>query len=104
MAGWSAKEIVASAVMAAFGALWLSAAWSATSWAPLYNVALKLAFAFICFAVVANPFVLFERTAFARLFAEPRPRTLAFGLLAGLGIVCAVAALAVWLARPLLPS
>lgn len=104
MAGWRAKEIVASAVMAAFGALWLSAAWSATGWAPVYNIALKLAFAFICFAVVANPFVLFERTPFARLFAERRPRALAFGVLAGLGILCAVAALTVWLARPLLTS
>lgn len=101
MAGWQTKEIVASAVMAAFGALWLSAAWAATGWAPPYNIALKLAFAFICFAVVANPFVLFERTAFARLFAEPQPRALAFGLLAGLGILCAVVALAMWLAKPL---
>lgn len=101
MTGWRAREIVTSAVMAAFGALWLSAAWSATGWAPPYNVALKLAFALICFAVVANPFVLYERTAVARLFAELQPRTLAFGLLAVMGILCGVAALALWLSKPL---
>lgn len=101
MVGWQARELVVSAVMAAFGALWLSAAWAATGWAPPYNIALKFAFAFICFAVVANPCVLFERAAFARLFAEREPRALAFGLLAGLGILCAVVALVIWLATPL---
>lgn len=101
MTGWRAKEIVVSAVMAAFGALWLSAAWTATGWAPPYNIVLKLAFALICFAVVANPYVLFERRSMARLFAEMQPRTLAFGLLAAAGILCAVLALAIWMAQPL---
>ena len=37
----------------------------------------------------------------ARLFAEREPGALAFGLLAGLGILCAVVALVIWLATPL---
>jgi hypothetical protein len=101
MVDWRAREIVTSAVMAAFGAMWLSAAWSASEWAPPYNVALKLAFAFTCFAVVANPFVLFERASFERLFNARELRALAFGFLAGLGILCALIALVLWLSKPL---
>lgn len=97
---WRAREIVTSAVMAAFGAMWMSAAWSASDWAPPYNVALKLAFAFTCFSVVANPFVLFERTSFERMFADREPHALAFGFLAGLGVLCALAALVMWLTKP----
>jgi hypothetical protein len=102
MTGWRPREIATSAAMAALGAMWLSAAWSASDWAPAYNIALKLAFAFTCFAVVANPFVLFERRSFVRLFAGYEPRAVAFGFLAVLGIVCAITALVLWLGRPLL--
>lgn len=101
MVDWRAKEIVTSAVMAALGAMWLSAAWSASDWAPAYNIALKLALAFACFAVVANPFVLFEHRSFSRLFAGYEPRAVAFGFLAVIGILCAIVALALWLIRPL---
>jgi hypothetical protein len=101
MINWRAREIMVSAVMAAIGAMWLSSAWSASDWAPPYNIALKLAFAFTCFAVVANPFVLFERMSFKRMFASREPSALAFAFLAGLGMVCAVAALLLWLTKPL---
>jgi hypothetical protein len=102
MTDWRPREIITSAGMAALGAMWLSAAWSASDWAPAHNIALKLAFAFTCFAVVANPFVLFEHQSFARLFAGYQPRAVAFGFLAVLGILCAIAALVLWLGEPLL--
>ena len=101
MVDWRAREIVVSALMAALGAMWLSAAWSATDWAPAYNIALKLALASACFAVVTNPFVLFEHQSFSRLFADYEPRAIAFGLLAAIGIVCAVASVVLWLIGPL---
>jgi hypothetical protein len=101
MFNWRTREIMASALMAAIGAMWLSSAWSASDWAPPYNIALKLAFAFICFAVVANPFVLFERLSFKRMFESREPSALAFAFLAGLGMLCAVAALVLWLSKPL---
>ncbi|HTN47893.1 MAG TPA: hypothetical protein VMK32_00515, partial [Burkholderiaceae bacterium] len=85
MTDWRPREIAISAGMAALGAMWLSAAWSASDWAPAYNVALKLALAFTCFAVVTNPFVLFEHRSFSRLFASYEPRAVAFGFLAAIG-------------------
>jgi len=101
MADWRAREIAISAGMAALGAMWLSSAWSTSDWASAHDVALKLAFAFTCFSVVANPFVLFERRAFARLFAGYEPRAVAFGFLAAIGIFCALAALLLWVIKPL---
>jgi hypothetical protein len=101
MTGWRPRELLISAGMAALGALWLSSAWTATDWAPPYNIALRVACALACFAVVANPGVLFERRTIARLFGESDGRSLAFSLLAALGIVAAVVALALWLSKPL---
>ena len=101
MTNWHPREIAISAGMAAVGAMWISAAWSAGDWAPAHDVALKLAFAFTCFSVVANPFVLFERRSFARLFSGYEPRSVAFGFLAAIGIFCALAALLLWVVKPL---
>ena len=100
MTDWRAREIAISAGMAALGAMWMSSAWSASDWASAHTVALKLAFAFTCFSVVANPFVLFERRTFARLFAGYEPRAVAFGFLAAVGIFCALAALLLWVIKP----
>jgi len=102
MTDWRTREIAISAGMAAVGAMWMSAAWSASTWAPAYEVALKLALAFTCFAVVTNPFVLFEHRSVSRLFAGNDPRSVAFGFLAAIGIVCALIALLLWGAKPLL--
>lgn len=87
--------------MAALGALWLTSAWTAREWAPSYNLALRLACAFACFAVTAHPGVLFERGAVSRLYADADLRSLAFSLLATLGIVAAVIALLLWVSKPL---
>jgi hypothetical protein len=56
------------------------------------------------FAVVANPHVLFERASLERLFGSRAPEAIAFGLLATLGIVCAIAAVGAWLLDPFLPD
>lgn len=101
MVNWRAREIAVSAVMAAIGAMWLSSAWTARDWAPPYNVALKLAFALTCFAVVANPFVLFEGLSLRRALASREPSALAFAFLAGLGLICALVALVLWFSKPL---
>ncbi len=104
MLTWRHRELLASAIMAAIGAMWLTAAWTASAWAPAHNVAVKLAFAFASFAVVANPQVLFERASLERLFGSRAPEAIAFGLLATLGIFCAIAAVGAWLLDPLLPD
>jgi|SoimicMinimDraft_9_1059737.scaffolds.fasta_scaffold03772_2 hypothetical protein len=101
MTDWRAREIAISASMAALGAMWMSSAWSTGDMTPAHNVALKLAFAFTCFSVVANPFVLFEQRTFARLFAGYEPRAVAFGFLAAIGIFCALTALLLWVIKPL---
>jgi hypothetical protein len=101
MTGWRPRELLTSAGMAALGMLWLSSAWTAVDWAPAYNIALRVACALACFAVVADPAVLYERRGFARLFGDSDARSLAFSLLAALGIVAAVLALALWLSKPL---
>ncbi len=104
MNGWRHRELLASAIMAAIGAMWLSAAWTASAWAPAHNIAVKLAFAFASFAVVANPHVLFERASLERLFDSREPQAIVFGLLATLGIACAIAAVGAWLLGPFLPD
>lgn len=100
MTDWRPREIAISAGMAALGAMWMSAAWAASDWAPAYNIALKLALAFTCFAVVPNPFALFEHRSVSRLFADNDPRSVAFGFLAAIGIVCALIALVLWGSEP----
>ena len=101
MTGWRPREMLTSAGMAALGMLWLSSAWNAFDWAPAYNVALRVACALACFAVVAHPSVLFEQRSIARLFGDTDARSLAFSLLAALGIVAAIVALVLWLSKPL---
>lgn len=101
MTHWRPRDLLVSAGMAALGALWLTSAWAARDWAPPYNLALRIACALACFAVVANPAILFERRAMARLFADADPRALTSSLLAALSVVAGVVALLLWLSKPL---
>lgn len=104
MTRWRHRDLLISAAMAAIGSMWLSAAWTASTWAPAHNIAVKLSFAFASFAVVANPQVVFEGTSLDRLFSSREPHTLAFALLASLGIACAGAALCAWLLDSFFPD
>ncbi|HEU0202194.1 MAG TPA: hypothetical protein VFR86_17400 [Burkholderiaceae bacterium] len=96
MKNWSTKEVVASAVTAAIGAMFVWSALFSAVPGPDHDIALKLGCAFTAFACATWPRPLFEPATWHIAFRGLGPPTVLGSALSIAGLGCFAYAAALW--------
>jgi hypothetical protein len=97
MVTWTAKELVASAVFAAFGAAFVWAAWSLPVGSAVHLFAWRLGCAAILFSVAVHPTLLFQPASWTTLLRMDHGGSFTSGVLSVVGTVCFAIAAVFWL-------